>query len=157
MPYESRALRCSDGELSEIIEFAVGVFNVDFPNLLPRLYRDGASTGHDHFAVRENGRLVAAVISFPLDATVAGHTFKTYGVGTVSVAEDCRGKGYMTDLLASCLNDAFTHGAALSVLLMFAVAGFIPETEFARAVNDSAVLNSMTEIIQSIIIFNNKQ
>ena len=41
--------------------------------------------------------------------------------------------------------------AALSVLLMFAVAGFIPETEFARAVNDSAVLNSMNEIIQSII------
>ena len=116
MPYESRAIRCSDSDLDEIIAFATKVFNVDFPNLLPRLYRPGAATGHDHFAVRENGELAAAVISFPLDATVAGRTFKAYGVGTVSVAEDKRGKGYMTDLLASCMTDAAGHGAAISVL-----------------------------------------
>ena len=116
MPYTSRALRCSDGELDEIIKFAVGVFNVDFPGLLPRLYRKGAATGRDHFAVRENGELAAAVISFPLDLTVAGHTFATNGVGTVSVAGDKRGRGYMTDLLASCLTDAKEKGAAFSVL-----------------------------------------
>ena len=116
MPYESRAMRCNDGELDEIIEFATEVFNVDFPGLLPRLYRKGATTGHDHFAVREEGKLAAAVISFPLDLTVAGHTFATNGVGTVSVAEECRGRGYMTDLLASCLNDAKERGAAISVL-----------------------------------------
>ena len=116
MPYESRAKRCSQDELDEIIAFATNVFNVDFPNLLPRLYRPGATTGPDHFAVREDGELAAAVISFPLDATVAGRTFKAYGVGTVSVGEKMRGKGYMTDLLASCMTDAFEHGAAISVL-----------------------------------------
>ena len=116
MPYESRAKRCTQDELDEIIAFAMKVFNVDFPNLLPRLYRAGATTGPDHFAVREDGELAAAVISFPLDETVAGRTFKTYGVGTVSVAADKRGRGYMTDLLASCMTDAFEHGAALSVL-----------------------------------------
>lgn len=116
MAYESRAKRCSQAELDEIIAFAAKVFNVDFPGLLPRLYRAGATTGPDHFAVREDGELAAAVISFPLDETVAGHTFKTYGVGTVSVGEDKRGKGYMTDLLASCMTDAFEHGAALSIL-----------------------------------------
>ena len=41
--------------------------------------------------------------------------------------------------------------AALSVLIMFAAAGFLPETGFARAVNNSAVLNSMNELISSII------
>ena len=116
MSYISRAKRCSQSELGEIIDFAVKVFNVDFPNLLPRLYRDGAATGPDHFAVRDDDGLCAAVISFPLDMTVAGRTFKTYGVGTVSVAEDKRGRGYMTDLLASCMTDAAEHGAALSVL-----------------------------------------
>ena len=116
MPYISRAKRCSQSELREIIAFATKVFNVDFPNLLPRLYRDGAATGPDHFAVREDGELCAAVISFPLDLTVAGRTFATNGVGTVSVAEDKRGRGYMTDLLASCLTDAAEHGAAFSVL-----------------------------------------
>ncbi len=41
--------------------------------------------------------------------------------------------------------------AALSVLIMNAAAGFLPETEFARAVGDSAVIQSLNEIIQSII------
>lgn len=41
--------------------------------------------------------------------------------------------------------------AALSVLIMFAAAGFLPETEFAAAVNNSETLNSLNELISSII------
>ncbi len=41
--------------------------------------------------------------------------------------------------------------AALSVLIMFAAAGFLPETEFARAVNDSAALGMMYDIVSNAV------
>ena len=41
--------------------------------------------------------------------------------------------------------------AALSVLIMFAAAGFLPETEFARAVNNSAVLGGIHELLGNIL------
>lgn len=112
----TRCERCRDSELAEIADFAAGVFGVDFPNYLPRLYRPGAATGHDHFAVRKNGALAAAVINFPLTLTVAQTELLTYGVGTVSVSEASRGKGYMTDLLTECVAEAAERGAAFSIL-----------------------------------------
>lgn len=112
----TRCERCRDSELTEIARFAAGVFGVDFPNYLPRLYRPGAATGHNHFAVREDGELAAAVINFPLTLTVAGKALPTFGVGTVSVSESSRGKGYMTDLLTECVGEAAKQGAAFSIL-----------------------------------------
>lgn len=112
----TRCERCRDSELAGIAAFAAGVFGVDFPNYLPRLYRPGAATGHNHFAVREGGQIAAAVINFPLPLNVLGTELLTYGVGTVSVSETSRGKGYMTDLLTECVAEAAQRGAAFSIL-----------------------------------------
>lgn len=112
----TRCRRCRDGELPVITRFAAGVFGVDFPNYLPRLYRPGAATERNHFAVYEDGEPAAAVVNFPLALTVGAANLATFGVGTVCVGEKSRGKGYMTDLMTECLCEAAGRGAALSLL-----------------------------------------
>ena len=116
MRYETRCERCDESELRAVTQFAKKVFDVDFPNYLPYIYGEHATTGRYHFVVRENGEYAAAVLSFPNDLHVKDRVLGTVGVGTVCVREESRGRGYMTDLLAECLMDARDRGASLLIL-----------------------------------------
>lgn len=116
MKFETRCEKCRDGDLGEVTAFAKGVFGVDFETFLPFIYEKGAPTGHNHFVVRENGEIAAAVLNYPQKLFVRGEEILSYGVGTVCVREESRGRGYMADMLGSCLTEASEEGAAFLLL-----------------------------------------
>ncbi|MBQ7475032.1 MAG: GNAT family N-acetyltransferase [Clostridia bacterium] len=116
MGYETRCVRAKDEEHEEITKFSTEVFSVDFENFLPFIYRKGAPTGHFHFVVRENGELAASVLNYPIKIRVLDRDILAYGVGTLCVREESRGRGYMDDMLAECLLEASREGAVFSVL-----------------------------------------
>ena len=116
MGFKTRCERCGDGDLAEVRKFATDVFDVDFETYLPYIYADGSGKGHEHLVVRENGEIAAAVLNSPVTLRVGDADILTYGVGTVSVREQSRGRGYMSDMLAECLIEAAEKGAVLSLL-----------------------------------------
>ena len=116
MRFKTRCERCKNEDLDEVRAFATGVFGVDFEHFLPFKYRKSAENCREHFAVRENGELAAVVLNSPVELRVGDAGILAYGVGTVSVREESRGRGYMTDMLAECLIEASEHGAAFSIL-----------------------------------------
>ncbi len=116
MRFKTRAQRCKNEDLDEVRAFVTGVFGVDFEHFLPFKYRNGADSCGEHFAVRENGGIAAVALNSPVTLTVGDAEISAYGVGTVSVREQSRGRGYMADLLAECLIEAAESGAAFSIL-----------------------------------------
>lgn len=91
---------------NDIIDFIDFVFSKahephDFATLLPKLYGEEADTTADHFLIREDGRILAAILAYPVKMTIAGHTLISLGVGSVSVHPRARGRGFMNDLLAA--------------------------------------------------------
>ena len=116
MSFQSRCEQAADRDFPEILTFAMNVFHVDFPTLLPLIYGKDATSGPQHFVVREDGKVAAAVLNYPYEYKIGESDCTAYGVGTVSVGEGSRGKGYMSDLLASCLCQASEDRAVVSVL-----------------------------------------
>ncbi len=108
-------------ELEAIVAFANDVFSsetekTDFSSLLPKLYRNGSDTEQYHYLAKENGRIVAAVLSYPLEAVIAGRKFSVRPIGTVSVHRDYRGRGLMQALIARALEDMEREGVAFTLL-----------------------------------------
>ncbi len=116
MAYEHKIVRGRDGELAEIIATAGDIFGVDFPAILPRLYGEGAHTEKYHHLVREGETLKAIVLSFPYEVHIGKNTLRANGIGTVSVARDRRGEGYMIELMNDCLGEMKDTGVDFSVL-----------------------------------------
>lgn len=91
---------------NDIIDFIDFVFSKahephDFATLLPKLYGEAADTTADHFLIKEDGRILAAILAYPVKMTIAGQTLTSIGVGSVSVHPRARGRGFMDDLLAA--------------------------------------------------------
>lgn len=104
------------GELEEISTVAKQVFSVDFPSVVPRLYGENAHTEAYHHLIREDGVLKSIVCSYPYDFYAGGKHLSANCIGTVSVTEDRRGFGYMTDLIHHALADMEKEGVDFSVL-----------------------------------------
>lgn len=87
-------------EKDEIIEFIDYVFSKahrphDFATLLPKLYGENGDGAAQHFVVRENGKIMATVLCYPVKMHIGGETLMTLGVGSVSTHPAARGRGYM--------------------------------------------------------------
>lgn len=113
--------RGKPGELDEIRDFANMVFSMhtrphDFARMLPKLYADGSATEGEHYLVREDGRLVAAVCAHPFTLACGDRTLPCAAIGSVSVHPYVRGKGYMRKLMTTAVADMAQNGIALSVL-----------------------------------------
>ena len=113
--------RGKPGELDEIRDFANMVFSMhtrphDFARMLPKLYADGSATEGEHYLVREDGRLVAAVCAHPFTLACRDRTLPCAAIGSVSVHPYVRGKGYMRKLMTTAVADMAQNGIALSVL-----------------------------------------
>ena len=109
------------GEKEEIIEFIDYVFSKahrphDFATLLPKLYgKDGDGAAY-HFVVRENGKIMATVIAYPVVMRAGDQRVMTLGVGSVSTHPAARGKGYMKLIMDAVDERAKEIGAAFAVL-----------------------------------------
>lgn len=110
-----------ESEKQEIIEFIDYVFSKahrphDFATLLPKVYGgDGDGAAH-HFIVREEGKLAAAVLAYPVVMHIGGSALTTLGVGSVSTHPSARGKGYMKLLMDAVDARARELDAAFAVL-----------------------------------------
>lgn len=106
---------------NDIIDFIDYIFSKahrphDFATLLPKLYGDAADTSAHHFIIKEDGKLLAAILAYPVKMTIAGEEMMTIGVGSVSTHPRARGRGFMDDLLAAVDEHAKEVGAAFAVL-----------------------------------------
>lgn len=111
----------SPEEKGEIIEFIDYVFSKahrphDFATLLPKLYgENGDGAGH-HFIVREDGKIAATVLCYPVTMMLGGQKLETIGVGSVSTHPGARGKGYMKLIMDAVDELAARTGADFAVL-----------------------------------------
>lgn len=108
-------------DYEEIVDFANYVFSHDhcrhdFPLLLPKLYEKGVNTSGCHFLAKKGGKIVAAVGSFPMKASILGREFKVAGIGTVSVHPYYRSLGLMKELMREVIADMRERGVAFSML-----------------------------------------
>lgn len=106
---------------NDIIDFIDYVFSKahrphDFATLLPKLYGDSADTTAHHFIIKEDGKIVAAILAYPVEMTLFGERLMSIGVGSVSVHPRARGRGFMDDLLAAVDEHAHEYNADFAVL-----------------------------------------
>ena len=104
-----KAQWASARDREEIIDFIDFVFSKskrphDFETMLPRLYAPSANASEHHYILREEGRIIAAVLALPIRLNVRGETLTALGVGSVSVHPRARGRGYM-HLLMQAVDD----------------------------------------------------
>lgn len=109
------------GEKQEIIEFIDYVFSKahrphDFATLLPKLYGKCGDAAQHHIVVREEGKIVATLLCYPVKLYVGGRDYMTIGIGSVSTHPGARGKGYLGEMMALADARARELGAAAAVL-----------------------------------------
>ncbi len=91
-------------------------FQMDFEKQLPKMcVRDDAHMGK-HLGIFEDGKLVACVGVYPLDAVVAGEKLRFSTMGNVATHWDYTGRGYMTKLLDAAQKELEAIGADASRL-----------------------------------------
>ena len=87
-----------------------------FQEELPRMARRTEETMNRHFAVRVDGKMVAALGVYPLPAVINGKHFLFSTVGNVGTLPEHTGKGYMSMLLAEAMRELDRIGADASRL-----------------------------------------
>lgn len=108
--------RASADEYEDLIDFANFVFQINFAELLPKLYSGHPELAQYHYLALEEGKIKGLVASIPLDFSIDGETVRAFGIGTVSVHPEARGKGYMKELMNRAIADAKADGADLMCL-----------------------------------------
>jgi len=108
-------------ELGEIVEFIDYVFSKahrphDFASLLPKVYGSGGDGAAHHFILREDGKLSAVVLCYPIVMHMGGRTLTALGIGSVSTHPAARGRGYLKHLMDAADERAQEIGADFAVL-----------------------------------------
>ncbi len=108
-------------EKQEIIDFIDFVFSKahrphDFASLLPKLYGGSGDGAMHHIVVREDGKIAATLLCYPVRLNAAGREYMTLGVGSVSTHPRSRGKGYLGEMMALADARAKELGAVCAVL-----------------------------------------
>ena len=71
----------------------------NFKELIPKLYGESVNTMPYHYAVRENGKLMAAVLRYPISFQIGDNILKTAGIGSVCSHMLARQKGHMKEIM----------------------------------------------------------
>ena len=105
----------------EILRFADRIFGKDvqpggFAELIPDVYGPEAPCDGNHLLVLEEGKIRALLLTEPTSFVSGSQVLKGIGVGTVSVAEDARGRGFMQLLLKTVREWMKEEGYAFAVL-----------------------------------------
>lgn len=105
----------------KLIAFGDRIFGSDvqpggFAALLPRVYGKDAPCDQNHLIVVEDGEIQAMLLTEPTTFVCGDMEVRGIGVGTVSVSETARGKGYMQLLLSMVRDWMKEEGYAFAVL-----------------------------------------
>ena len=115
--------RGKDADNAALIAFLDDVFfseetdGTNFLDLLPKIYKDKYRPAHNNIVAQQpDGAFLAAIGNFDNDMLVGGVDLKTCCIGNVAVGKNCRGEGYMIDLMNASIADMKERGVALSYL-----------------------------------------
>ncbi len=102
--------RAKQEDHNELIDLANYVFShssspTDFPTLLPKLYKKEYGFADQHYVAREDGKIRAAVGSYPMSMNVQDQTLKVKGIGMVCVHPYSRSTGYMKNVMKMAMDD----------------------------------------------------
>ena len=104
----------------KILRFADEVFDGlpegGFAELIPDVYGPDAPCDKNHLLVLEEGKIQALLLTEPTSFVCGNEVLRGIGVGTVSVAEDARGRGFMQLLLKTVREWMKEEGYAFAVL-----------------------------------------
>jgi predicted N-acetyltransferase YhbS len=108
-------------DYEDVIDLGNYVFSharggLDFPSLLPKLYKREYFMEGLHYVAREEGKIKAVIGAYPLMWEFPGAAVPGRGIGMVSVHPYCRSKGYMKALMGLALDDMKRDGVVFSVL-----------------------------------------
>ena len=108
-------------EKHEIIDFIDFVFSKahrphDFATLLPKLYGENGDAAPHHIVVREDGKIAATLLCYPVKLIAGGREYMTLGIGSVSTHPRLRGRGYLAQMMALADARARELGAVCAVL-----------------------------------------
>lgn len=113
-----RGTRDQFGEYLELINLVFGYTNThnSFDLLLPKLYQPELMPACNSFNAYKDGKMVAAIGSFPLATQVLDVTLKGMGIGNVAVHPDHRREGHMKAALQMSIEDMIAQGIDFSCL-----------------------------------------
>lgn len=102
-------------DLIDLVFGYTGTVN-QFRNLLPKLYKPELDPAYHSFNAYIDGKMVAAIGSFPLSTQVLDVTLKGMGIGNVAVHPDFRRQGHMKAALNMSIDDMIAQGMDFSCL-----------------------------------------
>ena len=115
--------RGKDADNAALIAFLDDVFfseetdGTNFLDLLPKIYKDKYRPAYNNFVLQQpDGAFLAAIGNFDNDMLVGGVDLRTCCIDNVAVGKNCRGEGYMIDLMNASVEDMKKRGVALSYL-----------------------------------------
>lgn len=108
-------------EKQEIIDFINLVFSMahnphNFATLLPKAYGENGDAIEHHIVVREDDRIVATLLCYPVKMRIVDKVHTILGIGSVSTHPNARGKGYVRMMMDMADQRARELGAAGAVL-----------------------------------------
>ena len=105
-------------EYLDLIDLVFGYTNTEnqFRKLLPKLYKPELDPAYHSFNAYKDGKMVAAIGSFPLATQVMDVTLRGVGIGNVAVHPDHRHEGHMKAALTMSVEDMIAQGIDYSCL-----------------------------------------
>lgn len=105
-------------EYLDLIDLVFGYTNTinQFRILLPKLYKPELNPAYNSFNAYKDGKMVAAIGSFPLSTQVMDVTLKGMGIGNVAVHPEHRHEGHMKAALTMSMEDMIAQGIDFSCL-----------------------------------------
>lgn len=101
---------------AELLQFINQVFQEDFSEFMEKVYRNDRSNILSHHLIKEKGKIVAALGIYPQTIHLGNNELSTGYIGSVSVAEDSRGQGYMRLLMQKARESMQQEGIVLAML-----------------------------------------
>ena len=109
-------LKGTSADRNEIITFINQVFDVEFREIMGKVYQSKEEFESYHHLVKEDGKIMAAVGVYEQTFVVGSSKLKTGCIGSVSVSNEARGKGYMKLLMKKADEDMRKNHVAIAML-----------------------------------------
>lgn len=104
-------------DYNKLIDFINYAFcDVDFPTLLPKIYKGHPELTDSHYAIYEDQDIKAVIGTFDIQLNAVSEQLNVCGIGTVSSHRYHRNQGYMQQLINNALEDMKQNAVDFSVL-----------------------------------------
>ncbi len=115
-----KAERAKTTDFEEILEVSNRIFAGEdtnyFQSYHPALYKEGVNTATDHIIIREDNKIKGMVGWFSSVMNIMGEKIEVCGVGTMCVEKECRGKGYMREIMEELLSELKEAKTPIAIL-----------------------------------------